>query len=80
MAKVATALNLEELAALADKATTGPWYVGRFDDEHFMSAISIKATSQMKSAAKVARLSPQPLSSSLIMSCRAIANGKKMPA
>ena len=43
MAKVATALDLEDLAALSDKATTGPWYVGSFDDEHFMSAISIEA-------------------------------------
>ncbi len=36
-------VDLAELASLEANATSGPWYVGRFDDEHFMSAISIEA-------------------------------------
>lgn len=35
--------DLELLVELETKATRGPWYVSRFDDEHFMSAISIEA-------------------------------------
>lgn len=35
--------DLELLLELETKATRGPWYVSRFDDEHFMSAISIDA-------------------------------------
>lgn len=38
-----SAITLTELAELETKATPAPWYVGSFDDEHFMSAISIEA-------------------------------------
>lgn len=34
--------DLDELSLLDSAATSGPWYVGRFDDEHFMSAVSIE--------------------------------------
>ena len=43
MAPKQSDLDLVRLATLADNATAGPWYVGSFDDEHFMSAISIEA-------------------------------------
>lgn len=36
-------LDLDALASLDRAATPGPWHVGRFDDEHFMSAISVEA-------------------------------------
>lgn len=35
--------ELDALAALVVAATPGPRWVGRFDDEHFMSAISVEA-------------------------------------
>jgi hypothetical protein len=38
-----TNLDLAELSRLNSSATPGPWCVSRFDDEHFMSAISIEA-------------------------------------
>lgn len=38
-----TGMDLGELAELESKATPAPWYVGSFDDEHCMSAISIEA-------------------------------------
>ena len=36
-------INLSELAELEKKATAAPWFVGGFDDEHCMSAITIEA-------------------------------------
>ena len=36
-------IDLTEFAKLAAKATPAPWFVGSFDDEHCMSAISIVA-------------------------------------
>jgi hypothetical protein len=36
--------DLAALDALHLDATPSPWHVGRFDDEHFMSAISLEAS------------------------------------
>jgi hypothetical protein len=58
-------VDVAELERLAADATPGPWYVGRFDDEHFMSAISIEAylsneTGQARSEVIAATLIQQP--------------------
>jgi hypothetical protein len=38
-----TQMDLNELARLDVDATAGPWVQDRFDDEHFMTAIGVRA-------------------------------------
>jgi hypothetical protein len=36
-------IDIDLIARLETEATPAPWYVGRFDDEYFMSAITVEA-------------------------------------
>ena len=36
-------IDLNELATLEKEATVGPWIEDRFDDEHYMTAIGVRA-------------------------------------
>lgn len=36
-------IDIDDIAQLEAVATPGPWYWGRFHDEHFMSAICVEA-------------------------------------
>lgn len=38
-----TEFDLDRLTKLHVSASPGPWHVGHFDDEHFMSAVSVEA-------------------------------------
>ena len=57
-------IDLPALAEMAERATPAPWYVGHFDDEHCMSAVSIEAypgsSNQVGSEVIAATLIQQP--------------------